>query len=573
MDISMDQFSSQAAVDMEIESLQGQRQDLLEQLKVISSQICDLKSRRNEFCPISRLPKEVLHKIFLHLSPTQLAASEPTSDGPSYSTIVCVTRVCRYWKKVALNQPELWTYVSDYKSEAIRTLLMRSKTAPLDICLDRGSRGSNERWIQKALATRTIRSLSMRELFHHLTPRLKKLPPAAPVLHTLILHNNDPFTRARDTRLPELFQEGAPLLRKVSLFSCHLPWTSPLLEGLTSLRMLDRNAFKYPPPSPGVFLDALEKMPDLVELSLYVPIPDLDDQATRLHRVVALPRLRRLEFWGSIKQCHDLLQHVVIPESATIELTVDTEEADPLPLPLVPRRLVESPQTSSPAEIKTPQISFSEATPQSLEIEQDGVLHFYVWTDRHDVASFPIKRDCYVLYRSVLDIPAIQSLPAWSIRSLRLQNYADYHGHLGHILRVLVAAEDVFVSERVVLAVVTALQRDPGLSDPTVPRPLEYLPALKTLVFESVVNADGFRCVDIRDESPRPIKLDVLYKMLKGREDSGARLEKLVFQRAYNMTRGAVDELAGVVGEVVWDGVEDRSPCVSRLGDECPCRQ
>ncbi|KAG2009589.1 hypothetical protein CC2G_012504 [Coprinopsis cinerea AmutBmut pab1-1] len=104
----MEQFSSQAAVDIEIETLQGQHSDLLEQIKVISSRICDLKSRRNELCHIYRLPKEVLQEIFLHLSPT-LTASEPTSDGPSYRAIVCVTRVCRHWKKVALNQPELWT--------------------------------------------------------------------------------------------------------------------------------------------------------------------------------------------------------------------------------------------------------------------------------------------------------------------------------------------------------------------------------------------------------------------------------------------------------------------------------
>ncbi|EAU86285.2 hypothetical protein CC1G_08009 [Coprinopsis cinerea okayama7 len=492
--------------------------------------------------------------------------------------------VCRHWRDVALNQAELWTFISDHRADRIGVLLEWSKSAPLDISLQcRPSKSSKNRitpaiesLIRQTLADRTILSLEMRASFTTLVGRVERMPPAAPMLHTLDLSNDTQPDGNTVMLLPDVFEEGAPLLRKVSLVHCHLPWTSSLFETLTSLRMIDRTA--SPPPSASLFLDIVEKMHGLVELALDVPIPDLDDQATS-DRLVALRHLRTLYIGGSLKECHDILQHMVIPQSAEINFEINDEGVLHESLSLVPRRLVESP----PSQNGNAPVRYTETTPQSLKITNgdggmftDDSLHLSVWTGNHDIPSYLARgRYYYDVWGPNFAIPAIRSLPAWSIRFLTISGYPHEHVALSEVLRVLVAVEDVFVSELdASVLVTTLLYHDPGVRNPMEPRPVEYLPALKNLSFETVVIADTEECPGILKRHPRPVELDELYQMLDGRSASGARMEKLEFIHAYNLTQDVVAVLEEVVNEVVWNGVEESFTCdAANRGARCPCRQ
>ena len=82
-----------------------------------------LKSRRNELSPISRLPAEILCKIFS----LNIDIYRSPRSWTNYS------RVSQHWRSLALSAPELWTNIPvDYHRWA-QEMLIRSKMAKLTI--------------------------------------------------------------------------------------------------------------------------------------------------------------------------------------------------------------------------------------------------------------------------------------------------------------------------------------------------------------------------------------------------------------------------------------------------------
>ena len=65
-----------------------------------------LRSRRNAFAPISRLPSEILAEVFSFLS------SSTWDKETGYLKWTCVVRVCHRWREIALNYPLLWSHIN-----------------------------------------------------------------------------------------------------------------------------------------------------------------------------------------------------------------------------------------------------------------------------------------------------------------------------------------------------------------------------------------------------------------------------------------------------------------------------
>ncbi|KAG8692547.1 hypothetical protein FRC09_011129 [Ceratobasidium sp. 395] len=63
--------------------------------------------------PINKLPIEVLGSIFSIVQPYVCVHDVITKNPPqpSASQLVDISRVCMYWRKVAINTPELWTHI------------------------------------------------------------------------------------------------------------------------------------------------------------------------------------------------------------------------------------------------------------------------------------------------------------------------------------------------------------------------------------------------------------------------------------------------------------------------------
>jgi hypothetical protein len=91
-----------------------------------------LKTRRNTLAPVSRLPTEILARIFATIAHSCL-------DGfgyPILSWICSVTAVCGHWRAIALGCPSLWCFINSNQPIWNEEMLKRSKAAPLIIKVD-----------------------------------------------------------------------------------------------------------------------------------------------------------------------------------------------------------------------------------------------------------------------------------------------------------------------------------------------------------------------------------------------------------------------------------------------------
>jgi hypothetical protein len=95
----------------------------------IDNEIRALKTRRNTLAPISRLPTELLSRIFITIAYSHF----DSSNGTDLSWIYAVTAVCGHWRAIALECPGLWCFIGFMYPIWTEEMLKRSKMAPLVI--------------------------------------------------------------------------------------------------------------------------------------------------------------------------------------------------------------------------------------------------------------------------------------------------------------------------------------------------------------------------------------------------------------------------------------------------------
>ncbi|KII92530.1 hypothetical protein PLICRDRAFT_102822, partial [Plicaturopsis crispa FD-325 SS-3] len=88
--------------------LEATERDLLQQLRQVQYTLAHVRSRvsslLNRGAPVSRLPTEVLAKIFWHGDPAY------KTQGPLPAQVI-VSHVSRHWRQVAIDTPMLWTRI------------------------------------------------------------------------------------------------------------------------------------------------------------------------------------------------------------------------------------------------------------------------------------------------------------------------------------------------------------------------------------------------------------------------------------------------------------------------------
>ncbi|KAI0042471.1 hypothetical protein FA95DRAFT_1500047, partial [Auriscalpium vulgare] len=108
-------------------------------LQVKGATLSALRSRRNAYSPIYRLPAEVMAEIFSHLA----AAYRPDSDRGwitkfSYGWIL-VTWVSRLWRQLALAHTSLWADISfDLGPRWAKEMSLRAASSPLTVTVTNG---------------------------------------------------------------------------------------------------------------------------------------------------------------------------------------------------------------------------------------------------------------------------------------------------------------------------------------------------------------------------------------------------------------------------------------------------
>ncbi|KAH6905591.1 hypothetical protein BKA70DRAFT_1402398 [Coprinopsis sp. MPI-PUGE-AT-0042] len=149
---------------------------------------------------------------------------------------------------------------------------------------------------------------------------LGSLVNTMPALTHLTLLNYMPEV----TALPSPFLgDDAPRVQLLSLDNLDLPWSSPILEGITSISVhnTERRIPGIPHPSFNTFFSALETMPELTKLSIEYALPITAPPNSRI-AAIPLPRLETLKLFGTCDQCRLVMQHIQIPLSARVKLAV-----------------------------------------------------------------------------------------------------------------------------------------------------------------------------------------------------------------------------------------------------------
>ncbi|KAL0572650.1 hypothetical protein V5O48_009308 [Marasmius crinis-equi] len=147
----------------------------------------------------------------------------------------------------------------------------------------------------------------------------------APSLHTLTL-SIPYYAPGAPLSVSNEFMGGvAPLLKRLSLKACNLPWDSPLLQGLTHCELVIPLPLAGNLPLPK-FARMLERCPDLEFLRIwrYLSIGN-----GSVPESVELPRLRSLEILSQMPILLQLMSKVKVSNSARINLGIEAGNASP----------------------------------------------------------------------------------------------------------------------------------------------------------------------------------------------------------------------------------------------------
>ncbi|KAG6331362.1 hypothetical protein ID866_7729 [Astraeus odoratus] len=285
------------SLDTQMASLLSQRQELESRLEqAVRSQ-----------SPIFRLPEELLSLIFV--------TGVCNSGDEDPLLVSSLLLVCRYWRDVAVNTPELWSTicVGPHDSlEKTRRRLVRSKSVPLDVAINFSPRVDNP----SAVTENIVRAMDLLQPALWRTRSFRLSVPNRPQAHAALLrcredatfletlsicvHHSMQDDHHTSPCLP-LFNGYTPRLKSCSFTSFNFGWDRRILSGLSTLHLGGYwNGFS---PSADTLLDILRGCPNLHELTLR-NMSDIDpeifmcqDQEFSAAKVVKLPQLTKASFY------------------------------------------------------------------------------------------------------------------------------------------------------------------------------------------------------------------------------------------------------------------------------------
>ena len=207
--------------------------------------LSSLRSMKNAFAPINRIPSELLRLIPSHWEHTHMEQDS-----------IMMTHVCRGWRDILTSCPSLWTHLDCKDVDKTRVYIERSRSLPLEISLRQSKR------IAYCLDALLL-------AFPHID-RLSSLTICVPSTTPSVLLNRIPFLDPdhHDFKIPNTIppKHFSPL-RKLSLSGVitRLPWRN--LSNLTVF-MFRHVSGEVGPLSMTQLLDFFESAPLLSKIVL-----------------------------------------------------------------------------------------------------------------------------------------------------------------------------------------------------------------------------------------------------------------------------------------------------------------
>ena len=280
--------------------------------------LSNLRAKRNSLLPVFRLPPETLAIIF-----TRGARDYHESHSAGHSTRyipswVNVSYVCSHWCNTALNCSTLWTYHFNLSLRWTEELLLRSKQASLKISCIYPSPPEEPCWRLNLVDKLLQHSERIQELCLHLPSHFI---PATLSLCAHRLENLEiQFFRQPEWSLA-ISDGDTPVLRKLKLIRCSLPWHSFNLRRLNTLYLR-----RVPVQSNmAEFLALLRDMQDLSILQLEYALPSarglLSSGRLGTSPKINLPCLALLTVAAPLSTVVALLSCVNTPSRTRLNLT------------------------------------------------------------------------------------------------------------------------------------------------------------------------------------------------------------------------------------------------------------
>lgn len=297
-------YSSPLALADGLAWIEAEYNRIEDQIRALQKSAARWKTRRNALVPISRLPPEVLSKVF-----ASYAMAYPQS-------LFRVLHVCSHWRDVGLEAHAVWANIESCEGlQWVMEKLRRSRNAPLSLCY-RGSDSNGD--ILPLFISELLRVRSFVMVHNSGDGSFENIfsDHPGPMLETLQLSVAGPplAVATGRCRLPR-----APQLQTLHVIGPAMEWESLRFHRLTKLVLVAHHAFARPARSP--FMDFLRSSPLLEELILhgYCPTPLGNSQKQDII-AVRLPRLRHLELADSLEDCVYTMECLVFPSAITLRL-------------------------------------------------------------------------------------------------------------------------------------------------------------------------------------------------------------------------------------------------------------
>lgn len=559
------------------------REQIDAQIAFHEAAIIHLKRKRNESSYISRLPPEVLCKIFLAHAEQQGLETESLAmvsfQQRTAHWIKATSHVCKRWRDVGLSCPALWSNITFSSSAWASAMLERSKQVPISVNIC-GSSPKAEAVITKALSqVSRLKSLIIGDSTAFVQNQLRNMTAEVPCLQSLQLDNQSyGLPILIPSTLPANFLAGgSPRLRRVSILGWRASWTSHFLRGLTSLKWsISEEALAHgalrstatPISTSADFVSALRNMPMLEELDLDNAFPTFAARG----RPASLAHLKILRLAGTAEQCTGALNCMALPPSTVLELVFHSDGRTIDSTVNVPALLTALHLCWMSNPLAAPNSLPPFASLQVVEEGSPGQPDIRFFTQHidsnmlEDPPAIPALTLSIRWYEDTALQQIISTFPLSNLSSLYMRLAYGNDGGTMQPTR-LAALQSMVLYGTSALRFVEVLKEDPAfrpirhpterhddadLGKPThSPVAVTYFPALKSLKLSQVnfvdkINGDSDDALDVED----------LRDVLIWRSEHGSGLERLSLDWCYDLFVEDVDRLSKVVVSVDWDGVE-----------------
>jgi hypothetical protein len=213
----------------------------------------------------------------------------------------------------------------------MEVFLARSQNAPLRVRV--ATRGD---WI--AFTEAFAKALAQTHRLHLIDLEVKsaaklhsllaKMDGSAPILEVIFLEcEHGSHTLPQDAKF---LQDGTPSLKQISFQRCGIPWSKvPMSSGLISLQLWNaQESHSQCRPSTNAFLNALESMPLLKHIDLFLFLPRSDGSPPRRPRLSLQKLSDRLVIYDFADAIASFFEAVEIPRAVHTDLGfVDTVES------------------------------------------------------------------------------------------------------------------------------------------------------------------------------------------------------------------------------------------------------